>query len=230
MQRPQPLKAESTDCDIPVSLDAALSQPENEELFYTASVHFLRKRLEGKSNSPQSKQDYASATQSCYSLSNQSFNNQCYDNFTKSRSSLRVKESETAVESSLSMHQVLPFPKSNKEGFFTRLKSTVRKCSSYLKIFDFDDIQNTRLKEESESLSPISNFKLPHCERPGKVTLSSSLVKICEERSDECIKTNNIKDSSNTCNDLDNFRCVHSKRFNRKISMTQVNVKPKTIT
>lgn len=113
--------------------------PEDELLFYTASVNFLRKLLEEKS-----KIEYAKSVSCCNILQ--------ADNSTSNDISLNASPWKS---SKLSMQQVLPSPKSNKESFFMRLKNSFRKYRRTV------DLCKSELNSENEF---ISNFKFP-CER-----------------------------------------------------------------
>lgn len=181
MQRRSILKSSNPDSEASNSLDVALTKPDDEQLFYTASVHFLLKRLEEKSHKPKQRE----ATQSCCNLSRPS---------TSADSSIQLTDSikqyskpPIAEGSSLSMHQVLPFPKSSRDGYFARFKNMFRK---YMRVdSDVDEITI----EEPETKS-ISNFKFPRCTRLSKIR-SSHLVEIIEEKSLETISGSSDKES-----------------------------------
>ena len=204
MQRRNSLTPRPSDSASSDPLDA-LSKPEDEQLFYTASVHFLRKRLEEKSNRLSKPQD---ATQSCCNLTRPVVTHRT--NVHKiSRLELDkcpAKESCLRVEiPSLSMNQVLPFPKSNKEGFFARLKNTFRKTRRPADV----TVQNI---EESEAKN-ISNFKFPRCSRL-RHPHSSCLLQITEETSNETIRTPNVRVSRHSKGDLleEKKFVTHSRR------------------
>lgn len=171
MQRQNTIKSRSklpSECP----LEIALTKPDDKELFYTASLHFLNKRLQEKTRHSGSKE----FSQSCCSLSLKD-SKPVVREFTALESE---HNSERATESSLSMQQVLPFPKSSKEGFFNRMKNTFRK---YRQTFSMCEANSS---EELEISKSISNFKFPRCKRSGTAH-SSSLVQIAEEKSDECV-------------------------------------------
>ncbi|XP_075991672.1 uncharacterized protein LOC142986997 [Anticarsia gemmatalis] len=176
MQRQNLLRSRSPKRETSNSLDVALSKPDDEQLFYTASVHFLRKRLEEKKHRPSNPRD---ATQSCCNLRKPSTSE---SNCTVSENAGEKIESNTQIGkgSSLAMHQVLPFPKSSKDGFFARLKSTFQK---YMRS-DNDLAEPNRDEPETKC---ISNFKFPRCARLSQ-RHSSCLFKITEERSSENLR------------------------------------------
>lgn len=126
------------------NLETGLSKPEDEQLFYSASVQFLRKQLEYKSHHQLPKE----------TVSTQSY---CSINKPVQISSDRESYHKNSIESSLSMRQVLPFPKTNKINFFLRLKNTFKKF--YLKSSSFDT------EDDDTGTSNISNFKFPRCEQ-----------------------------------------------------------------
>uniref|UniRef100_A0A2A4J4J2 Uncharacterized protein n=1 Tax=Heliothis virescens TaxID=7102 RepID=A0A2A4J4J2_HELVI len=189
MQRRNSLTARSPDSATSDSLDVALAKPDDEQLFYTASVHFLRKRLEEKSHRPAKTQE---ATQSCCNLSRQIVNHRSSNVHKNPKIDLDYS-SPTGERRSLSMHQVLPFPKSNKDGFFARLRNTFRKFRRPVDVTE----QHT---EESETKN-ISNFKFPRCARL-RNPHSSFLVRISEESSHENIRTPNLRHPRNSKGDL----------------------------
>lgn len=160
----QKLKLE---CDFD-DLELALSKPESEQLFYSASVQFLRKHLEHRSQY----QPQTVSTQSCCSLIKPV-------QILKGREKLCHKNS--IEPSSLSMRQVLPFPKSYKVNFFTRLRNTFRKFQ----------LGASRLNSKDDTeISNISNFKFSRCEQCDALH-SSCLKNTCKE--------NSGKDYENPC-------------------------------
>ncbi|CAB3230639.1 unnamed protein product [Arctia plantaginis] len=183
MQRRSILRSSNPDSEASNSLDVALTKPDDEQLFYTASVHFLLKRLEEKSHKPKHRE----ATQSCCNLSRPTTSANSYIQLTDS-----IKQHykpPIAEGSSLSMQQVLPFPKSSRDGYFARLKNMFRK---YMR--SDSDVNETTI-EESET-KPISNFKFPRCARLSNIR-SSHLVEIIEEKSHETISGSNDKETRN---------------------------------
>lgn len=184
MQRQNPLKSPSKSSDFdPPSLDAAFAKPGDQELFYTASVHFLKKRLQEKTHSKSQKE----TSQSCCNLTSttnkETSLNSARPGVSKTEFSFEPPKQEP---SSLPMHQVLPFPKSNKDTFLTRVRNTFRK---YRQSVDMNDASGS---EESEAKC-ISNFKFPRCERLSKGLHSSCLVEISEEKSVESISASSTK-------------------------------------
>lgn len=131
MQRRNALKLKS-ECKFDC-LETGLSKPEDEQLFYSASVQFLRKKLEEKSH-------------------HQSLN--VRGPAQKDQESCHTK----STASSLSMRQLLPFPKSSKDGFFTRLRNTFRKFQLRVPSLNTDD-------EDLQSSNITSNFKFARCEK-----------------------------------------------------------------
>lgn len=166
------LRPKSPYSDCP--LETALKKPEDRELFYTASLHFLNKRLQEKTHRPSLQE----STQSCCDLNKTRPK-------TVSKHKAEVPNYKTEAGPSLPMHQVLPFPKSSKEGFFNRMKNTFRK---YRQSFSMTE---TNSSEELEISKSISNFKFPRCERPSAGP--SGLVKISEENSNESFDTSHVK-------------------------------------
>lgn len=188
MQRRNSLTSRSPDSETSDALDVALTKPEDEQLFYTASVHFLRKRLEEKSHKPLKPQE---ATQSCCNLSRSIKRNSNVHKVSK----LDVDCSSQIGEGpSLSMHQVLPFPKSSKDGFFTRLRNTFWK-------FRRSAVTGPNTDEESAETKHISNFKFPRCSRLSNLH-TSCLVQISEEKSNDTIRTPNVRHSRTSKGDL----------------------------
>lgn len=176
MQRRNLLRSRSPESETSDSLDVALTKPDDEQLFYTASVHFLRKRLEEKKVHKTS--NPTEATQSCCNLSKPT-TSACYPVLIKEPPHLE-SSSRIVEEPSLSMQQVLPFPKSRRDSFFARLKNTFRK---YMR----PDNDVTVPSTEEPDARHISNFKFPRCSRLSNPH-SSCLVEISEERSSEIIK------------------------------------------
>lgn len=180
MQRRNSLNTWSPDSETSDCLDVALTKPEDEQLFYTASVHFLRKRLEEKSHKLPKAQE---TTKSCCNLS-RPIENKHSSIVHKPQKKGFERSSHIGEGPSLSMHQVLPFPKSSKDSFFTRLRETFRKFRRPV------DVNNPN-PEETET-EYISNFKFPRCARLRNL-YSSCLVEISEEKSNENIKTHNVR-------------------------------------
>lgn len=158
----------------PPSLDAAFAKPDDKDLFYTASVHFLQKRLQEKSHKIASKP----TSQSCCNLN--SSRDKCQHLGEKDKKDLSFN-SLNADSDPLPMHQLLPFPKSKKDSLFTRVKNTFRKYRQRL------EVNYTSVVDDAESRS-ISNFKFPRCERFHKTPHSSVLLQISEEQTDDCSK------------------------------------------
>lgn len=195
MQRRNSLTSRPPNCVESDPLDVALSKPDDEQLFYTASVHFLRKRLEEKSNRQLKPQD---ATQSCCNLTRPVSHRDTNVHKTSKLELVNCPPREQIQ--SLSMSQVLPFPKSNKDGFFARLMNTFRKTRRP----DEVTVQNI---EESESKN-ISNFKFPRVSRL-RHPHSSCLLKISEEN----IRTPNVRRSRTSKGDLlEETKCVTNSR------------------
>lgn len=118
-------------------------EPGDEECFYTASLHFLSKRLQEKT------QPTTHDTQSCCNLTNPLDQH------------LQPKPTNICHGTpALPMDQLLPFPKSSKVSFFTRLKSKFWKSRHNPDIYD-----KFPIPEDAESSKSISNFKFPRCER-----------------------------------------------------------------
>lgn len=156
----------------PPSLDAALAKPDDKELFYTASVHFLQKRLQEKSHKITSKP----TSQSCCNLNSARDNYQTLGQKDQTDLSFNILNTDN---NPLPMHQLLPFPKSKKDSLFTRVKNTFRKYRQRL------EVNYTSVVDDAESKS-ISNFKFPRCERFHKTLHSSVLLQISEEQTEEC--------------------------------------------
>lgn len=131
---------------------ADLAKPEDERQFYTASVQFLKKRLQEKANPPSDR--IQNSTQSCCSLNVKS------EPIPKPSCKAPHLDSEP-IQPSLSMHQVLPFPKSNRESFFTRLKNSFRK----LQTSNFATSTKKASSSESSNTMAVSHFKFPQCRK-----------------------------------------------------------------
>ncbi|CAH0726039.1 unnamed protein product, partial [Brenthis ino] len=165
--------SKKTEANIQPSLDVALTKPDDVELFYTASVQFLQKRLQEKSLVAPTKSQRN--TKSCCNLSSSS-------------NSQRVIDKHTA----LSMHEILPFPKSNGESFFSRILNSFRKFSTQI-IPD----SNT---EDLEMVNTRSNYKFPRCEKDNKGH-SSYLNVISEDEAREAEVVPSEQDVNSTHND-----------------------------
>ncbi|CAG9098158.1 unnamed protein product [Plutella xylostella] len=181
--------------ESPVPLDEALSKPDDEELFYTASLHFLRRRLEDRSS------EQHRSTQSCCNLST-------------TTSSPKLQPAARGFEYPgvltewplLPMNQVLPFPKCSNMSFFNRLKKTFR-------IFrrSGDITMSSRdLPADSTSLQ-ASHFKFPRCERPRTTHRKSDLERIGEEKSDETRSEANYLHHSSSKGDFMGKSCSLSE-------------------
>lgn len=164
MQRRNPIKPSGSKQP---NIDEALSKPEDEALFYTASVQFLKQRLEEKSKVIDSKKQ---TSQSCCEFK--------VDPELAKTVTPKIISPEDSVESmkladELSMQQVLPFPKSNRHNFFSRLWRTLRKCRKSVDLEDMDEIENY-----------ISKFKFPESEScSGELYFQSSVLQIISEES-----------------------------------------------
>lgn len=158
----------------PPSLDAAFAKPDDKELFYTASVHFLQKRLQEKSHKIASKP----TSQSCCNLNSSGEIHQLLDQKDRTDLSFNILNADS---NALPMHQLLPFPKSKRDSLFTRVKNTFRKYRQRL------EVNYTSVVDDVESKS-ISNFKFPRCERFHKTPHSAVLLQISEEQTDDCSK------------------------------------------
>lgn len=188
MQRRNSLTSRPPDSAASDPIDVALSRPDDQQLFYTASVHFLQKRLEEKSNRLLKPQD---ATQSCCNLTRPVVNK--HNNNVLKISKVDLESPPKGAMPSLSMNQVLPFPKSNKDGFFARLKNTFRKTRRPADV----TVQGS---EELDNKN-ISNFKFPRCSRL-RHPHSSCLLQISEESSKENIRSPNVRHSRISKSDL----------------------------
>lgn len=177
----------------PPSLDAALAKPDDKELFYTASVHFLQKRLQEKSHKIGSKP----TSQSCCNLNSTIDKYQLVGQWDQTDLSFNILNADS---SPLPMHQLLPFPKSKKDGLFTRVKNTFRKYRQRL------EVNYTSVVDDAESKS-ISNFKFPRCQRFHKTPRASVLLQISEEQTDDSSK----QSSSSKIVVQSNSKCSLSK-------------------
>lgn len=153
-------------------LDYALAKPDNEELFYTASVHFLKKRLQDKTQSLIAVES-RHTSHSCCNLRRDP-ENPLAINVEGEQPNFREHLS-TQSSTSLSMHQILPFPKSNKESVVARIMNSLRKYKRR------NNIPEDKT-DDLELFKPRSNYKFPRCERLNKGH-SSRLKAISEELS-----------------------------------------------
>ncbi|CAG4943972.1 unnamed protein product [Colias eurytheme] len=178
--------SKSPDSNVVPTLDSALDTNDL-NLFYTASVHFLKKRLEEKTNNTTTKSERIS--QSCCDLQGRDTSSSSYNGL----------DSDLAFNrTSLSMHQILPFPKTH-QGIFSRMVAAIRKYRRQLDV-----------TEVNSNVSKIASKLSPRCERFDKGR-SSCLVAIQEE-SDESVK-NGARRVRNVNNDAtENNVC---KRVNR---------------
>lgn len=177
----------------PNPLIVALGSPGDEEQFYTASLHFLKERLQEKNRNVSLGQK---TTQSCCNLN--TIENDLAT-LRKTQSKLKFGfDLQFEPEYSLDMNKVLPFPKpkSTKDSFLTRLANRFRK---YRRSFVATDDET----EECEITKNYSSFKFPRCERLHKYIDSTRLFNITEEVSRTSIKdvsepamVNNNGDSS----------------------------------
>lgn len=160
------------------------TQEKEEDYFYTASLVFLKKKLEEKSNTDRDSQN---TSQSCCTLS-------VPENLELLPKKTLLTETDSEplqiTGSSLSMHQILPFPKSHNR-FFSRLKNTFRKYRSF---FGMGDSKPNELG----AFNPSPNLKFPRSERMHKTLYTSPLVEISEEASCEnvSVKTKSRKSTS----------------------------------
>ncbi|KAG6463727.1 hypothetical protein O3G_MSEX014047 [Manduca sexta] len=192
MQRWNPLNAnEKFISKSPATLDLALAKPEDEQQFYTASVHFLTERLRERSQSPRTKSNEKS--QSCCCLTGVPF--ATLQTRLDKKNPLNIVPDSESIAPSLSMHQILPFPKSNRDSFFTRLRNTFRKYRRTA------NISESNVPDESDTSKYISNFKFPWCERVGRSHHSSDLLRISEENSAENMKVNMKRVESTSMSD-----------------------------
>lgn len=180
-------QSRNTGKDLVTPLDEALAKPDDEQLFYTASLHFLNKKLQEKTHLPIGAFGRTRLTsQSCYQLTR--IQTDAIPATSKICCTSVNDDSPRVRGPSLSMHQLLPFPKSNKDTFFARLKKRFRKyCRSF-------DISETNNAHDADNPKHISNFKFPRCARRTKDLRPSCLVEISEETSNENVKTSNGKD------------------------------------
>lgn len=182
MPRNLPLTSSSKNTETTSSnpLDFALAKPDNEELFYTASVHFLQKRLQDKAQSLIASES-RHISHSCCNLRKNSENPLA---FTQEKPDSRENLS-TQSSTSLSMHQILPFPKSNKESVVARIMNSLRKYKRR------NNIPEDKT-DDLELFKPRSNYKFPRCERLNKGH-SSCLKAISEELSKEALNSRKSK-------------------------------------
>nr|XP_053600202.1 uncharacterized protein LOC128669401 isoform X2 [Plodia interpunctella] len=159
----------------------------SDEEFFAASVHFLRKRLHEK----KCRVDLnAQATsQSCACLHGDLLRP---DASKTVEGSLAVDiEPPIPIGKSLSMLQVLPFPKSSKYGFFARLKNTFKKYRSY---YDMES-----KVDALDNKKATSDFKFPLTGRINKpLRQTSPLIGITEEVAKECVKITSEKSMCRT--------------------------------
>lgn len=129
------------------SFEVTLTSTKNNYLPSSDDIQFFRKKLRDLHHVPEPR----NSTQSC-----------C--NFKPARplddrtSSYKVSEESpnSLTKQSLSMNQVLPFPKSSKENYITRLRNTFRK---------FHSRAASRYSEQEDSgTTTVSHFKFNRCE------------------------------------------------------------------
>lgn len=175
----------------PPSLDAALAKPDDKELFYTASVHFLQKRLQEKSHKIASKP----VSRSCCNLNSSEDKYRQLKLIQSDQTDLSI-DILNAESNPLPMHQLLPFPKSRKDSLFTRFLNTIRKYRQCL------ELNYATVVDDAEAKS-ISNFKFPRCERFHKAPPAPVLLQISEEQTNETSKHSSsskiIVDSNSNC-------------------------------
>ncbi|KPJ12266.1 hypothetical protein RR48_11522 [Papilio machaon] len=155
-----------------------LESPGDEEQFYTASLHFLKERLQEKNRNVSPGQK---TTQSCCNLN---IIENDLPTLRKTQSKLKFGfDLPMKPEYSLDMNKVLPFPKpkSTKDSFLTRLTNRFRK---YRRSFVATDDSET----EDGEMTNYSSFKFPRCERLHKYIDSSRLFNITEEVSRTSMK------------------------------------------
>lgn len=181
MQRRTALRQERAQNNFETYWDEVFKKPEDEKLLYTASVNFLKKRLEDKTVSFPHKQKEVS--KSCCSIVTYAENKTRNSAREQSLHSSQSEESDSIDETSLSMHQVLPFPKTNKASFFTRLKNNFRKYRRTASLTEYENADDT------ESSKFISNFKFPRCDQLSSAH-SSWLFQINEENLNGSVKIN----------------------------------------
>lgn len=167
------LCSEKTEANIQPSLDVALTKLDDVDLFYTASVQFLQKRLQEKSLIATTKSQRN--TRSCCNLPS------------SSNSQKNIIDKPTA----LSMHEILPFPKSNGETFFSRILNSFRKFTTQI-IPD----SNT---DDLEMVNTRSNYKFPLREKDNKGH-SSYLNAISEDEAREAEAIPSEQDVNSTHN------------------------------
>lgn len=129
-------------------------------LFYSASVHFLKRRLKEKTERSAIKPQPKSL--SCCNLP-------------RKHNSIQEDQIINRQKPKLSMEEVLPYPKSSKDGFFTRLRNSFRK---YRRNVDFTE--TVPIEEDSSNF--ISNFKFSKCDSIVNYH-SSCQLQTCEESS-----------------------------------------------
>lgn len=190
MHRQSDLESKQPQCASPEFTESGLTKPEDIQLFYTASVHFLRKKLLEKSRRTPMLSN--AGTQSCSKpetisrastgASSRFFKSSNLILCRKASRTIIVVTPPSSPPSSLSMNQVLPFPKYGSS-FFSRLL----KWGSNRQ-FELDDRVELKNGDKNES-SKISNFKFPRCERTTR--LSKSLYTPSSNNSKETCK--NVK-------------------------------------
>lgn len=169
MHQPFDLQSKSPECKQRCS-ESELAELDDEQLFYTASIHFLKKKLQEKFQSP----ELSIRSRTTHESSIQLNTTHCCKNHNAKRShfnrssslTLCRKTSESDIckisdtQTSLSMQQVLPFPKSRKKGFFKRIKNT-------FKILQPKNLIHPKSANDSESVN-ISHFKFLRCHKLSK--------------------------------------------------------------
>lgn len=168
-QQPLTSCSRKTNIETRASLDIALTKPDDVELFYTASLHFLKQRLNEKLLSGSIESDQTTKGE---------------------QSSENLQTSTKERLKSLSMHEILPYPKSKRESFLARVMNSFRKYRNY------NDIAENKT-DDIEVLNSMSNCKLLNCERFSKV-YSSHLKSITEEASNKYKDFQNKKCNKNT--------------------------------
>lgn len=186
-QQPLTSCSRKTNIETRTSLDIALTKPDDVELFYTASLHFLKQRLNEKllSGSIESHQTTKGEQSS--------------ENLQTSTKEQRLK--------SLSMHEILPYPKSKRVSFLARVMNSFRKHRKY------NDIAENKT-DDIGVLSTTSNCKLPNCERFSKV-YSSHLKSITEETSNKYKDFQNKKCNKNTKTHENSRQYLKQRVYNR---------------
>lgn len=182
MQRQRQVRPDTLSSNQP-PLEVLLDKSDDEELFYTASLHFLQQRLQEKHSNPQE------TSQSCCDIIASANKSQrlCLQ---RKISKLNVNREDLEADTRmLTMHEVLPFPKSKKDGLITKIKNTLRLRRSNATAGD-------DTSEGSEPPATISsNFKFPRCERLKKGQNSSCLFQITEDESKEGVNKSKRKSS-----------------------------------